>query len=84
MEKKYGINGFLYWSCVRNTDSDDRYIDVYNTAARYSYCSGEGYLVYPGKYYGSDKPFASLRLISHRESMDDYDMLSVYENLLAK
>lgn len=84
MEKKYGINGFLYWSCVRNHDSynPDKYIDVYNTASRYKHCSGEGYLVYPGKYYGSSSPFASLRLVSHRESMDDYDMLCVYENLL--
>lgn len=81
MEKKYDINGFLYWSSVRNMDGE-QYIDVYNTAARYSYCSGEGYLVYPGKYYGSSTPFPSLRLISHRESMDDYDMLCVYENLL--
>ncbi len=82
MEKKYGINGFLYWSTVRNMGSDDTYVDVYNTAARYAHCSGEGYLVYPGKYYGSSEPFPSLRLISHRESMDDYDMLCVYENLL--
>lgn len=82
MEKKYGINGFLYWSTVRNMGHGDAYVDVYNTAARYEHCSGEGYLVYPGKYYGSSEPFATLRLISHRESMDDYDMLCVYENLL--
>lgn len=84
MEKKYGINGFLYWSCVRYSDGShgNKYVDVYNTAARYAHCSGEGYLVYPGKYYGSSSPFGTLRLISHRESMDDYDMLCVYENLL--
>lgn len=84
MEKKLDINGFLYWSSVRSTDNRemDKYIDVYNTAARYHHCNGEGYLVYPGKYYGSASPFASLRLISHRESMDDYDMLCVYEKLL--
>ncbi|MBQ3046853.1 MAG: DUF4091 domain-containing protein [Clostridia bacterium] len=84
MEKKYNINGFLYWSCVRYSDGShgNEHIDVYNTAARYAHCSGEGYLVYPGKYYGSSSPFASLRLISHRESMDDYDMLCVYEKLL--
>ncbi len=83
MEKKFGVNGFLYWSSARNTDGGDRYIDVYETASRYGLnCNGEGFLVYPGRYYGSSSPFPTLRLISHRESVEDYEMLTIYENLL--
>lgn len=81
MEKKYDINGYLYWS-VAKYSSGSKYVDVYNTSARYETVNGDGYIMYPGKYYGSDKPFASLRLVAHRDSMDDYDMLCVYENLL--
>ncbi|MBQ7912445.1 MAG: DUF4091 domain-containing protein [Clostridia bacterium] len=86
MEKKYKINGYLYWAVnlyepSGNHDVED-FIDPYDTPDRASNCHGDGFLLYPGKYYGSDSPFASLRLVNYRDSMDDYDMLCVYENLL--
>ena len=86
MEKKYKINGYLYWAVnlyepSGNHDVED-FIDPYDTPDRASDCHGDGFLLYPGKYYGSDSPFASLRLVNYRDSMDDYDMLCVYENLL--
>lgn len=85
MEKKWNVNGYLYYSV--NTyeailGDTWRNVNPYETAERANYVAGDGYLVYPGKYYGSDKPFASLRLVAYRDSMDDYDMLSVYEDLL--
>lgn len=81
MEKKYDINGYLYWSVAKYA-AGSKYCDVYATSARYETVNGDGYIMYPGKYYGSDKPFGSIRLSAHRDSMDDYDMLCVYENLL--
>lgn len=86
MEKAYGITGYLYYEVnkysVSPEKTGDNYVDVYETPARYEEANGDGYLLYPGKYYGSDSPYASLRLVSYRDSMDDYDMLCVYENLL--
>ena len=85
MAKKFGINGYLYWSVnmYQAINEDEwRDIDVYETAERASYCGGDGFLMYPGAYYGSEYPFASIRLAAWRDAMDDYDMLCVYENLL--
>jgi len=85
MEKKWHVNGYLYYS-VNTYEAllGDlwRNVNPYETAERANYVAGDGFLVYPGKYYGSEYPFASLRLVAYRDSMDDYDMLSVYENLL--
>ena len=83
MEKKYDVSGYLYWSVAYYSSANpDTQIDVYKTAARYATANGDGYLLYPGKYYGSSSPFASVRLTAYRDSMDDYDMLCVYEKLL--
>ena len=84
MEKAYGIDGFLYWNAAyyRVNGDAETWLDVYEDLDRASYVSGDGFLLYPGRYYGSESPFASLRLMTYRDSMDDYDMLCVYENLL--
>lgn len=85
MAKKFNVNGYLYWSVnmyqAINADTW-RDVDVYETAERASYCAGDGFLLYPGAYYGSEYPFATNRLTAWRDAMDDYDMLCVYEQLL--
>lgn len=82
MEKKYDINGFLYWSTALYMNGHN-YVDPYTTAARYAgRVNGDGYLLYPGRKYNSKTPFASVRLVEQRNSMEDYDMLCVYERLL--
>ncbi len=85
MEKAMGITGYLYYAVNMNTQfrlTEEVYTDIYNNPLRYEDVPGDGYLLYPGKYYGSEEPFATVRLVSYRDSMDDYDMLCVYENLL--
>lgn len=86
MNKAYDIDGYLYYSVnkysMMHDENANEYIDVYEEPSRYPDTNGDGFLLYPGKYYGSEKPFASLRLVSYRDGMDDYDMLCVYENLL--
>ncbi len=85
MSKKFNLDGYLYWASnlYEATGYDlNRDIDVYETAERAGYCAGDGFLVYPGAYYGSEYPFASIRLAAWRDGMDDYDMLCVYEDLL--
>lgn len=84
MEKYYGIDGYLYWAStnLHNSDNWYQFVNPYEDGTRYSGADGDGYLVYPGKYYGSASPLPSLRLVAYRDSMDDYDMLCVYEQLL--
>ena len=85
MEKKYNVTGYLYYmvNCYEAILGDTwRNVNVYETAERANYIGGDGFLLYPGAYYGSEYPFASLRLTAYRDSMDDYDMLCVYEDLL--
>lgn len=86
MEKKYNINGYLYWSTTEDFYHEEwyKYLNPYEDPTRWKGADGDGYLVYPGKYYGSDTPIPSLRLVAYRDSMDDYDMLCVYEELLEK
>ncbi len=86
MEKAYGVTGYLYYKinnyAMLTTQPSDDYIDLYATPARYYEVNGDGFLFYPGKYYGSDEPFGTVRMAAYRDGMDDYDMLCVYENLL--
>ncbi len=88
MEKAYGITGYLYYKVNNYTylvhSPVNAYIDMYATPARYGEVNGDGFLLYPGRYYGSDKPFSTLRLAAYRDGMDDYDMLCVYEQLLTE
>ncbi len=85
MEKYWGITGYLYYAVNMNTQfrlTEEVFTDMYSNSLRYENVPGDGYLVYPGRYYGSSEPFATVRLASYRDSQDDYDMLCVYENLL--
>ena len=86
MEKYYGIGGYLYWSVSDDFNHSEwyKYVDPYEDPNRWPGADGDGYLVYPGSRYNSKYPFASLRLVAYRDSMDDYDMLCVYEDLLTE
>ncbi len=86
MEKAYGVTGYLYYkvnayALIQDNVTDD-HINLYENPARYYEVNGDGFLLYPGKYYGSSAPFATVRLTAYRDGMDDYEMLCVYENLL--
>ncbi len=86
MEKAYGITGYLYYKVnaygLIQDNVENDYINLYETPARYYDVNGDGFLFYPGRYYGSAEPFATVRLAAYRDGMDDYDMLCVYEKLL--
>lgn len=87
MMKNYKINGYLYWAVnlyerVAKFGSLDVFVDPYTSPYRAGECPGDGFLVYPGAYYGSNTPFPSMRLLAYRDGNDDYDMLSLYETLL--
>lgn len=82
MNKKIGINGYLYYAVnlANHSTDNSELVDPYNDPLRYEGVAGDGYLLYPGRKYASEYPFASNRLANYRDSMDDYDMLCVLEN----
>ncbi len=86
MNKAYGVNGYLYW-CTNKywsnfTEGNNVDTDVYQTPSRGDGSNGDGWLLYPGAYYGSEDPFATVRLVAYRDGVDDYNMLSIYQQKL--
>ena len=81
IEKAYNINGYLYYMANMYTTENDAssYTTPYIVADRNDGANGDGYIMYPGRAYGSPEPFPSLRLITYRDGLEDYDMLDVYE-----
>lgn len=83
----YRLNGDLYW-CVNACCNYSKPLlsgyaridDPYTEPSRDGMSSGDGYLVYPGAPYGSEKPFPSLRLTATRDGIDDYTYLSMLED----
>ena len=89
MYKKYKINGFLYWAVdlyqsLGVFGSLDTIVDPYEDSERAGKVPGDGYLVYPGRYYGSDYPFPTNRLVSYRDGVEDYILLTKYEEAVNK
>lgn len=85
ISKQNNVTGYLYYMVNMyqcDLDTNWQYCDPYETANRLYIVPGDGYLLYPGRKYGSEYPFASTRLAAFRDSVDDYDMLTVYETLL--
>ncbi len=79
------IIGDLYWNATGFCnwwvfDSQGAYAplsDLYTTASHDNLSNGDGYLLYPGLPYGSEKPFASLRLVSIRDGIDDHTYMEM-------
>ena len=96
MQNKYDIQGNLYWDAAAYTDEANvatdgdfynEYINVYEEPYRKStetFPAGDGFLVYPGEAYGVDGPLPSLRLMSIRDGMEEYELLKVVENGLVE
>lgn len=90
IDKKLNLTGYLYYEVDRyskfagNSYSEDVLVDLYNDPLRYENINGDGYLFYPGRKYGLNKPIASTRLQAFRDSMEDLDMLYVLDEKLNK
>ncbi len=85
--KRRNVTGYLYYAVniydEQNNAADGAFIDPYTSPTRNADCPGDGFLIYPGRKYGSDRPFPSNRLLCFRDGMDDYDLLSVYQRQIA-
>lgn len=87
-QKLYNIDGFLYY-CVNDWyDTGETGTHAWNSKHETSDSSYDGYdvygngvLVYPGVVVGTDDPIGSLRLECVRDGLDDYDYLSMLDEL---
>ena len=82
---RFGIRGLLYWGGMAYWDAVD---DPWTEPATYSIdegggtvltYNGEGSLLYPGRAAGYDGIAASMRLKALRDSIEDYEYLSILE-----
>lgn len=80
MSYEYDVKGNLYWrvNYGKETNSFEMSEDLenpYDITNFMQKTNGEGLLVYPGKPYGIYGFVPSLRLISIRDGMEDYEVL---------
>ena len=84
MQMNYGINGLLYWGSatyVEVTETPVRPRPPYDDPQAFEGAQGDGFLVYPGKKYGIDGPIPSIRLMTIRDGMEDYEYLYLLQEL---
>jgi hypothetical protein len=75
------ITGFLYWH-VSNYGIDTRANDNFTLRCPLpKENAGDGILVYPGSAYGQIDPIPSIRLISLRDGIEDYELLTMLEDV---
>ena len=80
----YEFVGDVCWETVLYTDMEwstvgrvnvETACDSYAVATRCGIAPGDGYLVYPGKPYGLNKPVTCIRLHAIRDGREEYEML---------
>lgn len=70
------VDGFLYYGVGVHWDNISKYqFDIYN---------GDGVLLYPGEFWGRRGPQASWRLYQLRDGFDDFDYLSMAEEIVGR
>ncbi len=82
---KHDFGGVLYWDATAYWSEETQMAhDYYTDASSASYLStGDGNLTYPGaKYaqYGAYGPLPSMRVMSYRDGMEEYEMLCDLES----
>lgn len=74
----WSVNGYCDWDtpAVNSAWSWKLIQNFYTNASHEGMTNGDGYLLYPGRPYGSEYPFASLRLAVYRDAVDDHTYMS--------
>lgn len=86
---KYGFKGYEFWGADWYTLNplkwgihlDIPQSDTPGKHYRVRYPNGDGYIFYPGKLIGQKEPFASVRMESHRDGVEDYEYFVLLEKL---
>lgn len=90
VQKYYNVEGWLYWmynACMKieGWGSDYAAIDPYENVSRGMGSEigalGDGFFVYPASKYGADAPIKSLRLLAHRDGVEDMEALNYLDSL---
>lgn len=91
LQNKYDVAGNLYWDAAAYTNESgdfyNEYVNVYEWPYRFSHgyaSAGDGFLTYPGEAYGVYGPLPSLRLMSIRDGMEEYEILKDVERKLTE
>ena len=87
---KYGFIGYEFWGADWYTlnplkwgiHRDIAQSDTPGKHYRVRYPNGDGYICYPGSFIGQENPFSSLRLESHRDGVEDYELLVMLDTLV--
>ncbi len=75
------VTGFLYWH-VSNYGVDSKVNDTFTMRCPFpAEGAGDGILFYPGSVYGQIDPIPSLRVIGLRDGIEDYELLSMLEDM---
>lgn len=72
LAKRYGIDGYLYWSINTMTKVEFRNGAIFNPGVQFNW-------IYPGETQNT--PLPSLRMLLSREGLDDYEYLEAYMKL---
>ncbi len=81
LQSKYEVQGNLYWDMAgytyENLEESLFYaVDLYESPYHLdAWPAGDGFLLYPGAAYGVYGPIGSLRLMSIRDGMEEYEIL---------
>ncbi len=76
LNRRYGVTGLLYWSCVYWGSPDRNPWDDPGFRIRWN---GDGFLFYPGDDAGIEGPVASIRLKNLRDGMEDFEYFVLLE-----
>ena len=82
----YMLNGtgFLYWH-VSYYPGVSSTSNTYTMRCPFSQTgAGDGILIYPGSAYGQLDPIPSIRLINMRDGIEEYQMLTMLEEVMGE
>ena len=80
----YDVDGFLYWATTHWSGTSDPWTDMATVKELSENVYGDGSLFYPGKNVGVQGPVASLRLECIRSGFEDFDLLTMAEELFGR
>ena len=83
-QKQCNVTGLLYWSTSYWTDVDDVWTQALTTPWTGKDSFGDGSMFYNGNKVGINGPVSSLRLEAVTDGIDDYEYLTIAQQLFGK
>lgn len=83
-QKKYNVDGFLYWQVNHWGSVKDPWTDMSTVKWINDFVYGDGSLLYNGNKVGIDGPVASLRLEAVRDGIEDFELLTMAQSALGE